>query len=79
MFAHRLTEVLDGYSKENPFKPQMVYGYCKNGKEFPSSTHTDGRTIVEIEPALEWVKERVAKRAERAAAKAAAEAAASEG
>jgi hypothetical protein len=77
-FAHRLTEELDGYSKENPFKPQQVYGYCKNGKDFPTKIHTDGRYLVEIEPGLEWVKERAAKRAERAAAKAAAEAAATE-
>jgi hypothetical protein len=72
-FAHRLTDTLDGYSKEsNPFKPQMVYGYVKNGKEFPAKINeSDGRTIVEIEPALAWVNERVQKRADKAAAKAA--------
>jgi len=77
-FAHRLTEELEGYSKENPFKPQMVYGYCKNGKDFPTKMHTDGRYLVEIEPALAWVNERAQKRAERAAKKAEADAAAAE-
>jgi hypothetical protein len=71
-FAHRLTDELDEYNKEsNPFRPQQVYGYVKNGKEFPSKNHTDGRVIVEIEPALAWVAERVEKRKERAAKKAA--------
>jgi hypothetical protein len=69
-FAHRLTDQLEGYSKENPFKPQMVYGYVKNGKDFPQKNHTDGRFIVEIEPALAWIQVRVEKRAEREAAKA---------
>lgn len=69
--AHMLTERYDEYSKENPFKPQMVYGYVKNGKEFPHKQHTDGRVIVEIEPALAWVDERIQKRREREAAKAA--------
>jgi hypothetical protein len=67
-FAHRLTE------ESNPFKPQMVYGYVKNGKDFPQKTHTDGRFIVEIEPALAWINERVEKRKAREAAKAAKEA-----
>lgn len=78
-FAHRLTEELEGYSKENPFKPQQVYGYVKNGKDFPQKLHTDGRFIVEIEPALAWVAERQVKRQERLAAKAAADAAAAQG
>ena len=75
-FAHRLTDVLDGYSKENPFKPQMVYGYVKNGKDFPQKNHTDGRFIVNIEDALAWVQVRVEKRKEREAK--AAEAAAAD-
>jgi hypothetical protein len=75
-FAHRLSDTLEGHSREsNPFRPQMVYGYVKNGKEFPSKLHTDGRVIVNIEEALAWVKVRVDKRAEREAAKAAAAAA----
>ena len=78
-FAHRLTEQLDGYSKENPYKPQMVYGYVKNGKDFPQKQHSDGRFIVEIEPALAWINERVEKRAAREAAKAAKAEAPAEG
>jgi hypothetical protein len=76
-FAHRLSDVLEGYDKTtNPFKPQMVYGYVKNGKDFPQKNHTDGRFIVEIEPALAWIQVRVEKRKEREAAKVAAAAAA---
>lgn len=35
-----------GLSKLVELKPQQCYGYVKNGKEFPSAIHTDGRTIV---------------------------------
>jgi hypothetical protein len=37
-----------GLSHIVELKPQMVYGYVKNGKDFPSKLHTDGRVIVPV-------------------------------
>jgi hypothetical protein len=71
-FAKKIDEHLGQAPGTTP--PQMVYGYVKNGKDFPQKTHTDGRFIVEIEPALAWINERVEKRKAREAAKAAKEA-----
>lgn len=55
-------------------RPQVVYGYQKNGKDFPFKHHTDGRVIVPVDDAKKWIEDRLAKSAERKAAKAAKEA-----
>jgi hypothetical protein len=76
-----------GLSKIVELKPQQVYGYVKNGKDFPSKIHTDGRTIVPVPAesaegygvpetdARAWILSRRTKTAEQKAAKAAADAA----
>jgi hypothetical protein len=56
------------------FRPQMVYGFIKNSKNFPFKQNTDGHFIVEIEPALTWFDEKETRKAQRAADKAAKEA-----
>lgn len=66
-----------------PVAPQRVYGYVKNGKDFPSQQAPDGRVMVPEAEAVAWVdasreraKERAAKREAKAAADAAAASAA---
>ncbi len=80
----------DGYmtptqlANELEMRPQQVYGYIKNGKEFPFENHTDGRFIVPVgsgdveTDARAWILDRREKTAARKAAKAAEEAAAAE-
>jgi hypothetical protein len=53
-------------------RPQIVYGYVKNNKEFPHDKNSDGAVIVHIEKALAWYEGLKTRRAERAAKKAAA-------
>ena len=70
-FAKRLSAKLG-----TDFRPQLVYGFIKNSKQFPFKQNTDGHFIVDIEPALVWFDEKEARKAERVAAKAAKAAAA---
>jgi len=68
-FAKRLSAQLG-----TEFRPQMVYGFIKNSKDFPNKQNTDGHWIVDIEAALAWFDAKEQRKAERAAKKAEKEA-----
>ena len=38
-------------------RPQRIYGYVKNGKDFPSKKHTDGRVILDSSAAISWFED----------------------
>lgn len=61
-------------------RPQVIYGNVKNSKSFQEfvSLNTDGRTILNLEAALQWWTEKDTRKAERDAAKAAKASSASE-
>jgi hypothetical protein len=67
-FAHKLSEKLG-----HEVRPQIVYGYVKNGKDFPVDNQPlDGggtRPIVHLERGLAWYDALQARKAERAAKK----------
>jgi cell division septation protein DedD len=82
--ASKKDPVPDGFmtptalANELGLRPQIVYGYIRNGKNFPQKQHTDGRFIVpvgsgnEADDARAWIKNRreaTAKRKAEAAAK----------
>lgn len=53
-------------------RPQVVYGYIRNGKEFPyEEREGTPKFIVKVDDGEEWVRARMEKRKERAAKKAA--------
>jgi len=58
-------------------RPQIVYGYVKNGKDFPVDMQPlpggGSRPIVHLERGLAWFDALQARKSERAAKKAAAE------
>lgn len=51
-------------------RPQIIYGYVKNGSGFPHSVAPDGRRMVNEAEAIEWCDERRKKYLDRLAAKA---------
>jgi hypothetical protein len=66
---------------EGTTKPQIVYGFVKNGKDFPLVDRGEGvtpRQTVPLEAGLAWIDAKATRKAEREAAKAAAAAAAPE-
>jgi hypothetical protein len=54
-------------ANELGIRPQIVYGYVRNGSGFPSKNHTDSRFIVHRAQALQWLQEKDKRKAERAA------------
>lgn len=65
-FAHALS-ARDGAI----IRPQIIYGYIKNSKDFPHDKNTDGRVIVHSDRSFEFVDGLRGRKAEREAAKAA--------
>ena len=55
-------------------RPQIIYGYVKNSKEFPHDKNVDGAVIVHLERSFQFVDGLRARKAERQAEKAAKEA-----
>lgn len=56
-------------------RPQIIYGYVKNSKTFPSQERGENdfpRFIVDLKKGLEWIDEKNKRQAEKAAAKTAA-------
>jgi hypothetical protein len=74
-FAKKIDEHLGQAPGTTP--PQMVYGYVKNGKDFPSETDEAQfpKVRVNVAAGLEWIDAKQAKKAEKAAAAAAQQAA----
>ena len=72
-FAKRLTA-----NSGSDVRPQIVYGYIRNSKGFPSKQNTDGHYLVNIEEGLKWMEEKAARKAAREAEKAAKAAAPAE-
>jgi hypothetical protein len=70
-FAKKLSEKLG-----KDIRPQVIYGYVRNSKDFPSQKNTDGAFIVDEAKAFTWYDQKEARRVEREAAKTAKEAAA---
>lgn len=50
-----LVHILKERNIVEDIKPQQIYGYVYHGKDFPSKQHTDGRFIVPIDDACEWL------------------------
>jgi hypothetical protein len=76
-FAKRLDKHLN--QPDGTTKPQVIYGYVKNSKTFPSQERGADdfpRFIVNLEEGLKWFDEKLTKDAEKAKAKAAKETAA---
>jgi hypothetical protein len=68
---------------ENTVRPQIIYGYIRNAKDFPFQNNSDGRFLVNLEAGNAWIdaknERKTARDAKKAAeAKAAAEKAAAE-
>jgi hypothetical protein len=69
-FAKEIDKHLNQPAGTTP--PQIVYGYVKNSKTFPSQergAEDNPRFIVDLAKGLEWIDELQKRRAERAAAK----------
>jgi hypothetical protein len=80
-FTKLLAEPVDEGGRGTEIRPQQVYGYARNNKQFKEDVveeHTDGRVILNVEAALAWWDAKEERKAERAAKKEAAEAAAAE-
>jgi hypothetical protein len=80
---HGQTTKLEASGEEVPLlpanetvRPQIIYGYVKNGSGFPSSQAPDGRVMVNKDEAVAWCDERQVKKLNRNAKKAAEAAAA---
>jgi hypothetical protein len=66
-FAKRLKHPKTG----EEIRPQIVYGYIKNGKDFPAQQNSDSHWMVHVERGLEWVNALRNRQTERAAKKSA--------
>ena len=75
-FGHILTAQLreaGTLTEHDEIKPQIVYGWVKNGKDFPVEKHPiDGRPILVASKGLEWFAALQARKANSNAKKAAA-------
>jgi hypothetical protein len=75
-FAKQLGKRLGG--DETTVRPQIIYGYIRNAKDFPFKQNTDGRFIVDLEAGNKWIDAKNARKAEKEAKKAAEAKAAAE-
>jgi hypothetical protein len=75
-FAKQLGKRLGG--DETTVRPQIIYGYIRNAKDFPFKNNTDGRFIVDLAKGNEWVDAKNKRKSDREAKKAADAAAAAE-
>lgn len=50
-------------------RPQRIYGYVKNGRDFPHKKHSDGRVILDSQKAIAWFEALKVRKAAAAEAK----------
>jgi hypothetical protein len=78
-FAKHLTKVRrESDPTADEVRPQVVYGYTKTMKGFPSQPHTDGRPLIPVDEATKFLVQRETERKAAKEAKATANAAKAE-